>query len=171
MLCTISFLIYFIFFENNGDFITNLFYWLSFFFFIYIDWGKFAPLTEAVQGLFETSYESIQVYPKLENSEIVFLVGQSTSSDWIINDKLRNTMRFTDWGIFLARCLEKINKTEWGEKSITKEMLSQFSAVRCLGLSTVNCILPQSRGLTMEQDELLLTINSLEQLLIKSKLR
>ena len=122
--------------------------------------------------MLETSYESIQVYPKFENSEIAFLVGKwSTSSGWIINDKLGNTMRYTDWGIFLARCLEKINKTEWGEKSITKEMLFQFSAVRCLAKSTVNCILPQSRGLTMEQDELLLTINSLEQLLIKSKLR
>ena len=129
-------------------------------------------MTEAVKGVFETSYESIQVYPKFENSEMMFLVGRSTSSGWIINnDKLRNMMRYTDWDIFLARCLEKINKTEWGEKSITKGMLFQFSAVRCLGLSTVNCILPQSRGLTMEQDELLLTINSLEQLLIKSKLR
>ena len=132
------------------------------------------PLTEAVQGLCETSCHEhgIDVSVKLMNSpQPVRLPGPGQySARCIVNDdSLHDMLRYTDWGILLSSCLEKVNKQGWSRK--LKEDFVYISARSCLSKSTVNCILPQSRGFTMKQDERLFTINSLEQLLVKSKLR
>ena len=129
-----------------------------------------ASLTEAVQGLCEASYNDIKIHVKSMKSTQPKGLSSGDSACWIIRDgRLQHMPRCTDWVILLSSCLEKLNKRE--SKIQRKEEFLKISARRCLSKSTVNCILPQSRGLTMEQDERLFTINSLEQLLISSRLR
>ena len=135
-------------------------------------------MKEAVRGLCEASFKQIELSANLVNSPGPKCLYTGDSASSIANsDTVQHMLRCTDWGIFLSSCLKKLNeKNKENEESETqckkeKEDFVQVVAIRCLAMSTVNFILPQNRGLTMEQDERLFTMNSLEQLLIKSKLR
>ena len=129
-----------------------------------------ASLTKAVQGLCEVSYNDIEIRVKsMKSTQPSCLSSGHSACEIVGDDRLHHMPRCTDWLILLSSCLEKLNKQESRIKR--KEEFLQVSARSCLAKSTVNCILPQSRGFTMKQDERLLTMNSLEQLLISSKLR
>ena len=129
-----------------------------------------APLTEAVQVLCETSYNDIKISVKLMNSSQSEFLDVVNPACCIVNDQsMHHILRYTGWSILLSSCLRKLNRQEWKDKK--KEDFVKISATSCLANSTVNCILPQSRGLGLKQHGMFLTVNSLERLLIKSKLR
>ena len=164
-------LISFIHFRDKytGILISSLFTYTCFF--IPLACEDWASLTKAVQGLCEVSYNNIEIRVKsMKSTQPITHMSSGHSACWIVgDDRLHHMPRCTDWLILLSSCLEKLNKQE--SKIKRKEEFLQISARSCLAKSTVNCILPQSRGFTMEQDERLFTMNSLEQLLISSRLR
>ena len=171
---TFSFLFSFLLFiwETNTLTFSSVVYTLIPFFFIPLACDCRASLTEAVQGLCEASYNDIRVHVKSMKSTQPTGLSSGDSACWIINGGRPHYMpRCTDWLILLSSCLEKLNKQESKIRDLKKEDFLQISARHCLAKSTVNCILPQSRGFTMEQDKRLFTMNSLEQLLISSRLR
>ena len=91
---------------------------------------------------------------------------------WILNDpKFHAILRETSWSAELSSCLKKLNQQEWGQPKQGKEDFLRHAAARCLAESAKRFVLPQNREGALERSDMVVTMETLNQLLVTSKLR
>ena len=115
--------------------------------------------------------ESVDAFWPANGRDRSFLMDTTVDKDgWILNyPKFHAILRETSWSAELSSCLKKLNLKKWGQAG--KDEFLKHAAAHCLAESAKRFILPQNREGALERSDMVVTMETLDQLLVTSKLR